>query len=193
MKSVAFPRLVLVLSLAALGAGSTGCAAEADETSTGEDDATGKGRFTRLAKPTDADLAALHAVAKKIDGAYLGVQRFNKRTTEGTDPAAREKRIKEVMHRYMCGFFDESIDIGRNTKTDKTKQALDDLDFSNTDTGVAPKALEDALRKAYANPKLDILSGSASGNNTVGNVLGVYDVAHDEVLFFGFTNCGSDS
>jgi hypothetical protein len=43
------------------------------------------------------------------------------------------------------------------------------------------------------NAKLDVLSGGASGNNTAGNVMGVYDIARHEIVFFGFTNCGSDS
>ena len=60
---------------------------------------------------------------------------------------------------------------------------------------VAPAAigrLSSTLSRVFANPKMDVLSGGASGNNTIGEVMGVYDTENHEVLFFGFTNCGSD-
>lgn len=151
-------------------------------------------RFKQLkAGPTDADLKALFEAGSALDNAYIGTYRFMKPKTESTDPKARELRIKETMHKYMCGFFDESIDIGRNTGN-KVDAVMKDLDITDnaSDEDAKVTAVQKALEKVYANPKLDVLSGSASGNNTLGEIMGVYDTQHNEILYFGFTNCGSD-
>lgn len=162
---------------------------------TSEDELSTKARFTHLKKPTDADLAAFSTASAKFDHSYRGVYRFNKAGPEATDPLAREKRIKEVMHRYMCSFFDESIDIGRNTGAGAVKQALSDVnigDNASDQSAADVAALTSALTNVYKNKKLDVLSGGASGNNTGGEMMGIYDLTHNEILFFGYTNCGSD-
>lgn len=186
-------KLFGIAALVAIGLTTSACsgtdATPAPSADPAEDDLNAKGRFSVLKKPTDPDLAALYTAGKGFDGAYLGVYRFNKPTTEGTDAGAREKRIKEVMHRYMCGFFDESIDIGES-KT--SKEILGDLDMDNNAGDKDQKALTSALDAVLKNKSLDTLSGSASGNNTMGEIMGVYDEKHHEVLYFGFTNCGSD-
>jgi hypothetical protein len=146
--------------------------------------------------PTGANLAALSAAGTKIDGALLGTYKFLKPTTEVRDPAAREKRIKEVMHRFMCSFFDESIDIVHRSGAAGAKRAVDDLQIDrnsdNASDSPVAQALASAIEGAATDSQLDVMSGSASGNNTAGDVLGVYDITHNEVLFYGFTNCGSD-
>lgn len=162
---------------------------------TSEDELNTKARFTHLKKPTDADVAAFSKAAARFEHSYLGVYRFNKAGPEATEPLAREKRIKEVMHRHMCSFFDDSIDIGRNTGAGAVKQALRDVNIDDNASDQPPAdvaALTSALTNVYKNKKLDVLSGGASGNNTVGEVMGIYDLAHNEIVFFGFTNCGSD-
>jgi hypothetical protein len=163
---------------------------------TSEDELNTKARFTHLRSgPTDTNLAFLYKAGAKFDGEYLGVYRFNKPTNEATSADARMKRVKEVMHRYMCSFFDESIDIGRATASKAVSTTLADLDLDRNQ-GDAPeatvKSLSTALSFVAKNPSLDLMSGGASGNNTGGEVMGVYDIAHNEILFFGFTNCGSD-
>lgn len=166
----------------------------ANDDDTSEDELNTKARFTHLKTPTDKDLAALAKAGGKLENAYRGVYRFNKAGPEATDPNARMNRVKEVMHRYMCSFFDESIDIGRNTGTKAVEQTMSDVDFdrNSSDEDANVKAFGDALGDAFENKKLDIMSGGASGNNTAGEVMGIYDLAHNEVFFFGYTNCGSD-
>ncbi|MBK6694045.1 MAG: hypothetical protein IPG50_17840 [Myxococcales bacterium] len=192
---ISSPRSVLVLAV--LAALATGCAASADPVG-GEDssaDELRRARFTSLAAPSDPDLAAFYGAANGLENEYLGVYRFNKPGAEATDPGAREKRIKEVMHRYMCGFFDESIDIGRNTGAGRVQATLRDVaveDYGGDPSPAAIGRLSSTLSRVFANPKMDVLSGGASGNNTMGEVMGVYDTENHEVLFFGFTNCGSD-
>jgi hypothetical protein len=192
---------VAVASLSSLF-GAVGCtvAGEGENVSdpsaeTSEDELNTRARFTHLKKPTDRDLAALSTATAKLGPAYRGVYRFNKAGLEATDPQAREKRIKEVMRRHMCPFFDESIDLGRRSGPNAVGQTLADLDLpdnaGNPSAGDI-EALSSALAKVRVNRSLDVLSGSASGNNTIGEVLGIYDTAHHEILFFGYTNCGSD-
>jgi hypothetical protein len=196
-------RAAATLALVVLASSSVACASidpsadadTSDEATGASADELSRARFTRLRSPTNANLKALYAAGKQFEYGYLGVYRYNRASAEATDPDAREKRIKEVMHRYMCGFFDESIDIGRNTGANRVKAAMTDVNFYDyayeQEEDVA--AFEEALTDVYADPKMDILSGGASGNNTAGNVMGVYDVRTNEILFFGFTNCGSDS
>ena len=186
--------LCTLTSVAVACGGTSDATDPADSEETSQDELNTKARFTHLRRPTDPALAAVFAAGNKFQTEYVGVYRFNKATTEKTDPAARSKRIKEVMHRYMCRFFDESIDIGPNRGANPAKSVITDLepDYYMIDEESKIPALESALAKAYKNPKLDILSGSASGNNTAGAVLGIYDTVHNEILFFGFTNCGSD-
>ena len=168
----------------------------ADDTS--EDELNTKARFTHLKSgPTDTNLKYLFSAANKLGSSYVGVYRYNKATTEATDQDAREKRIKEVMHRYMCSFFDDSIDIARSTGTvtKKISSTVSDLDLDNEASDASKTdlaAFSTALTYVFGNAKLDVLSGGASGNNTAGEVMGVYDEAHNEIFFFGFTNCGSD-
>jgi hypothetical protein len=188
--------LAILLATACSGSPSQSDVPAADPAGdTSEDELNTTARFTHLKKPTDADLASFSTAAAKFDHSYRGVYRFNKATAEGHDPLAREKRIKEVMHRYMCSFFDESIDIGRNTGAGAVKQALGDVNITDNASDQSPAdvaALTSALTKVYGNKKLDVLSGGASGNNTGGEVMGIYDITHNEILFFGYTNCGSD-
>jgi hypothetical protein len=162
------------------------------------DPATKKpGRFTQLKKgPTDTALAKVFTAGQDIDGALLGAYRFNMPGPEATDPVAREKRVKEVMHRFMCTFFDDSIDLKRpsGSPASRTQRTLADLDMNDNANGQddAVRKFTDGLTDAYGDEKLDILSGGASGNNTIGNVMGAYDVANNQILYFGFSNCGSD-
>src|SRR3954447_6450631 len=95
-----------------------------DALDTSEDELNTKARFTHLKSgPTDTNLKFLFQAGAKFESSFLGVYRYNKATNEATNADAREKRIKEVMHRFMCSFFDESIDIGRNTGTESKKIA----------------------------------------------------------------------
>jgi hypothetical protein len=184
---------VAAMAVACGSAGDEG-AAEANGATT---DALSASRFSELKHgPTDSDLAALSAAGSKLENAYVGTYRFNQSTSESHDASAREKRIKEVMHRYMCSFFDESIDIGRpsGSAANEVKTVLSDVDMDDNASEEDAKvtAFSDALKNVLGNRKLDVLSGSASGNNTAGEIMGVYDTAHDEIFYFGFTNCGSD-
>jgi hypothetical protein len=198
---VAMIKVAAVLCVSALLAGCSGSSAgvssdSANQTATRPPAARGTpSRFTQMKKgPTDPDLAALSAAGAKFEAALLGTFRFNKPGPEKTDPAARETRVKEVMHRFMCSFFDESIDLSRHSGAAAVKQTLSDVDMDDNASGEDADVAKftSALGQVFKDSQLDVMSGSASGNNTAGEVMGVYDIAHNEILFFGFTNCGSD-
>jgi hypothetical protein len=201
MYSARFAFLAITLASLSLLSGCAGHSAEGDnpQSAAGQDlsasgaqsDATA--RFHQLKSgPTDKTLATLAVAANKIDAALIGTYKFLRPTTEGSDAGVRETRVKEVMHRFMCSFFDDSINIDHRTGATGAKKAVDDLDLSNN-AGGDTSAVESAIGKIATDNDLDLMSGSASGNNTEGNVLGVYDKKNNEILFFGFSNCGSDN
>jgi hypothetical protein len=200
MTSIA--RLASTFALAVLVSTSVACSGTTGPADPDTSDATGasadelsRSRFTWMRSgPTDQDLASLYAAGSKFEGAYMGVYRFNKAGPEATDEFARMQRVKEVMHRYMCSFFDESIDLGRATGSKRVDVTLADVDIEDNayDQDADVAAFSSALTGVFGRSDLDVMSGGASGNNTAGEVMGVYDVTHNEILFFGFTNCGSD-
>jgi len=186
------------MSLAAVAALSvallSGCGSSGGDTNESESDLS-RSRFTLLESATNKNLDALLKASPKMIGFYsYSVYRFNRVTDEATNDLSRENRVKETMHRYSCRFFDEEIAVGRDGKPEQEVKAIADLfEYDQWDMDKADlKAYEDALAKVAADPDLDILSGSASGNNTSGTVLGVYDVKNNEILETTSTNCGSD-
>ena len=183
---------LLITALASGCAATTGADA-ADDTGASADELS-KARFTSLKAPTSKKLASLYTAGSKFENAYRGVYRFNKASAEATDPDARMKRVKEVMHRYMCGFFDESIDLGHSSGPSDLKATLSDINMDDnaSDQTADVASFSSSLSTVLSDSHLDVMSGSASGNNTMGEIMGVYDKTHNEVLFFGFTNCGSD-
>lgn len=114
-----------------------------------------------------------------------------------TEVQRREAAIKEALHRYGCQFFDESIDIGISVWQGKdVEKGVDnaltkDLEIEEY-MGADIVALKQSLVKALQDKDLELWSGGASGNNTFGEVAAVYDKAHEELVIFGITNCGSD-
>lgn len=182
-----------------LACSSAACSAStdvSDGTEQASDDLS-RARFTVRSKPTNKALEALYVAGAKFEYGYLGVYRFNKVGPEATDLDARYNRVKEVMHRYMCRLFDEEISMGRNAggAAKRVETVLSDInlyDYADEQEADAD-AFSAALTAVYADPNLDVLSGQASGNNTFGEIMGVYDIKNNEILFFGFTNCGSDN
>jgi hypothetical protein len=202
MRSIRFAVCVLVTMAMPLVAGCGG-GGEDDSSGAGSQDVTAaKPKTTASAKatrfrqlksgPTEKNAASISTAGGKIDNSLVGSFKFLKPTNEGSDAGARETRIKEVMHRFMCSFFDDSIDIAHRSGAASAKKAIDDLDMGNNVEGDAGP-ISAAITAAVSDPDLDVMSGTASGNNTFGNVLGVYDKKNNEITFFGFSNCGSDN
>ena len=113
----------------------------------------------------------------------------------GTTPQElRENAVAQALH-TVCGFFDDGVKLGLNSKDAKgSLSAVVDLaDASSTDQGdVEFKAAVKAVTTMNNQVGVEVYSGSASGNNTVGSVLGIYDVKNNEIAVFANTNCGSD-
>ena len=82
------------------------------------------------------------------------------------------------------------------TRGSEQVDVLNDLNLDSyaPDTSKAKlSAFEEALKPVLNDRTVEVYSGSAGGNNTGGEVMGLYDIRNDQVLFFGFTNCGSDN
>lgn len=149
-------------------------------------------KWKSLKEPTGSHVSKVYKAIAAVKGSYHGAYKVVTPTeAHGRTPEQLHlAEIKEAMHRYMCGFFDESIGI---TRTSAVAEAERDLDVSNNiEDEKQAKALHDALPALLNDRSLEVYSGSASGNNTMGEVMGVYDTKNDEVTYLGFTNCGSD-
>lgn len=141
----------------------------------------------------------LDAAASELIGTDLVSHSALKKVIElkGKGTTAQEIRLNTVAQALhtVCGFFDEGVSLGINSKDEKgTLNAVADLiDSSNIDQGDA--AYNQIVRdvSVFTNEAgVEVYSGSASGNNTMGTVLGIYDTKTNEVAVFASTNCGSD-
>lgn len=106
----------------------------------------------------------------------------------------RQNTVKQALH-TLCGFFDDGVSISLNTHDDKgslsaTSDFLLNTNLNESDAGF--KTLLNAISKANKQIGVEVYSGSASGNNTAGDVLGIFDVKNNEIAIFANTNCGSD-
>jgi hypothetical protein len=111
-----------------------------------------------------------------------------------SDADLRKGTIGQVLH-ADCEFFDDGVNIAKVDGDAKSiGAAVDDFVDQFIDNSDGLKAqLKTDLLTAIKVGNVDIYSGNASGNNTMGTVLGIYDLDHDEVLGSAFTNCGSDN
>lgn len=107
----------------------------------------------------------------------------------------RQSAMSQAFH-MLCPFFDDGVRIGLNTKNEKGAQSAvaDYLELNDTaeieaEILVLTKAIGDANKLKG----VEVYSGATSGNNTVGTVLGFFDVENNELAVFANTNCGSDN
>jgi hypothetical protein len=106
---------------------------------------------------------------------------------------AQEKRHKTVAQAIhtLCPYFDDGVALGL---TSKDEVGLNDVvaTFETYMVSEEVKSLKEIVKTASNSSDLEIYNGEASGNNTVGAVIGIYDVKNQEILVFSSTNCGSD-
>ena len=88
----------------------------------------------------------------------------------------------------------ESIDLSHSSGAADLKATLSDVDMDSnaSDQAADVTSFSSSLSSVPSDSHLDVISGSASGNEAMGEIMGVYDATHNGVLFFDFTNCGSD-
>jgi len=107
----------------------------------------------------------------------------------------REATIAQAAH-TLCRFFDDGVAIGLNTK-DETGTMAAVLDFTEpmqmTDDEPNYINFVSVVKKINAESGIEVYSGSASGNNTYGQIVGFYDTKTSELAVFANTNCGSDN
>ena len=107
----------------------------------------------------------------------------------------RQNTIAQVLH-SVCQFFDEGVSLRLNPKTSRgVLRALTDFtESSNATEGDANyNKIAKAISTIISEADVELFSGYASGNNTAGNVLGLYDLKNNEIAVFANTNCGSDN
>jgi hypothetical protein len=103
----------------------------------------------------------------------------------------RQRTVAQALH-TLCPYFDDGIALGL---TPNNQAGLDDIAVtfeSAVNDNSELEALKDIAKKAMDSTDLEVYNGEASGNNTVGSVMGIYDIKNQEILVFASTNCGSD-
>lgn len=143
--------------------------------------------------------AKLNAAASELIALDLVSHSSLKKVTElkGKGKTAQEIRmntVAQVAH-TACPFFDDGVALSLNSKDEKgTLNAVADLiDSSDVNKGDAVyNSLVKNLSVINKESGVELYSGSASGNNTAGTVVGLYDTNTNEVAIFANTNCGSD-
>ena len=143
---------------------------------------------------------SLNSASSELVATELVTHSTLKKVTElkGKAKTAQELRMNAVAQALhtVCPFFDDGVRININTKDDKgTLNAVKDLaDSSNVNEGDAEfKAITRIVSIINKQADVELYSGSASGNNTAGTVLGFYDLKNNEIGVFANTNCGSDN
>ena len=116
---------------------------------------------------------------------------------KGTGSSAQKIRrnaVAQAMH-TLCPFFDDGVEISLNPKNEKgVHKAVWDLTdaFHLAEGDAQYTQLFQAIELVNQERSIEIYSGSTSGNNTYGSVLGFYDLKNNEIAAFAATNCGSD-
>lgn len=117
---------------------------------------------------------------------------------KGTGTSAqmiRRNAVAQVIH-TLCPFFNDGVEIFLNPKSEKgIHKAVWDLTdaFHISEGDEQYTQLFQALELVNKENNIEIYSGSTSGNNTYGSVLGFYDLKKNEIAAFAATNCGSDN
>lgn len=142
----------------------------------------------------------LEATSKTISSLSFSSHSSAKKVLElkGKGTTAQEIRQSAMSQAFhmLCPFFDDGVRIGLNTKNEKgTNNAVADyLELNDTaEIEAEILTLTNAVGEANKLKGVEIYSGATSGNNTVGTVLGFYDVEKNELAVFANTNCGSDN
>ncbi len=102
--------------------------------------------------------------------------------------------ISESIHKYVTAWFDDGINISR------VKSKKEFLDFmssnafgsSSEDESLKIEQVTKAIIQLGSNKSIAIYTGSASGNNTMGEVVGIVDLKNKEILSLVNSNFASD-
>lgn len=103
----------------------------------------------------------------------------------------RQKTIAQALH-TLCPYFDDGIALGLTPNNQAGLEDIATIFESFIDKTADIESLKEIARKAMESTELEVYNGETSGNNTVGAVMGIYDMKNQEILVFASTNCGSD-
>lgn len=107
-----------------------------------------------------------------------------------TEQAIRQNTVAQAIH-LSCSFFDDGVEISLASKNMRSlKRTLAEFQYY-IDESLKNTFLE-TIYKINNEADIEVYAGAASGNNTSGAVLGIYDIKNNEVAVFASTNCGSD-
>ena len=149
--------------------------------------------LTAMTNSTIQDSAS--KIAKLEITNYSALKKVISLKAKGSTPLEiRTNTIAQAVH-TLCPYFDDGVSIRLNAKNKAgIDLAVNDYtengSLSNNDAEL--KTLADSIYSAGQQVGVEIYSGSASGNNTSGTVLGIFDTKNNEIAVFSNSNCGSD-
>ncbi len=114
---------------------------------------------------------------------------------KGKGTSAQEIRMNTVAQaaHTACPFFDDGVALSLNKKdATGTASAVADLIDSSNPSKEEELLIAKNIAVFIGEQDIEVYSGNASGNNTAGTVVGIYDTKNNEVAVFANTNCGSD-
>ncbi len=144
---------------------------------------------------TNPKLEATRAALVKLDiVTHASTKKILELKGSGKTPLElRTNAIAQALH-TTCPFFDDGVSVSVDSKDAKGSEAAaetflaDAYDAENGEFAI----VTNSVKNFNAEAGVEVYSGEASGNNTVGTVLGIYDTKNNEIAVFANTNCGSD-
>jgi hypothetical protein len=152
--------------------------------------------FTQVRKLSNPTMQELYGVCDHFgEGSAFGAYRVTAPTdARGRSASAlRLATLKQAIHAHFGADFSDALDLTREPHTlEGVKDAIRLLDVDHNDGGDQGR-LQAALEHAISDRSIEIYAGKGAGNNTMGDLIGFYDIANDEVLYCGYSNFGSDN
>lgn len=144
--------------------------------------------------------SVIEASASEIGGMdaishYGGKKVIELKGKGATAQEIRQNAVAQALH-TLCPFFDDGVRLVLNSKDQKgSLDAVTDILDSvyTTEEEADYKSLVRTISAVNKEAGVEVYSGSTSGNNTSGAVLGFFDVKNNEIAVFANTNCGSDN
>jgi hypothetical protein len=113
-----------------------------------------------------------------------------------TESQVRQAMTAESIHKYVTRWFDDGVsltDVKNATELEHNLRASNWDDIASGDDSLKMDTMKKLLSEAVGTKNIVVMDGSASGNNTSGEILAMYDTKTNEILSLIESNFASDS
>lgn len=134
--------------------------------------------------PTHVNMRRVFQTFSHIHGSTLGVKKDLK-------SGSALDHVKESMARFLCPNLDSTLELEPARDAALIYRDLYEAG-SNIQDDPQFEKFKNQLPLLMDDPSLEIYAGSVIGKDVSGQVLGIYDLRNHEVIYLGFSHCGSD-